>query len=408
LIADSTITVMPSWEKKQTLAFSSLQKSLYGVAPGAQVKLSDRDLPPLPKPTDLDLCGQLNLLTPARFQTATCKKPTPITKSSKLSFSVSTSDDPIIARIADQIREEGGEKTTIFATDNIVAALMTAPRSVLPWGISVVREGKFIYLDATESSLVNLLSVCETSGTSGTAGMDSQDSESVNSPSNLWREATYVSDMYAQHVVNAASGKPAVEFEHPCPFLTEDDKAEGKEAAPVAYRYRRYPLSDTVDIVVRCELQAVQTPCTAETIDGNLVAVCTLNEWNPSSTKWSVEVDKHIGFVLASELRNNACRMARVMAKAILAGANMVHVGFVTRKSASVNTNHVILSTVSYDTQNFARQLNVTERMLWGVADNIFKMIVPLPEGKYLITKQDVSPVITVYSTPFEEETATA
>jgi len=289
MIADITITVMPTWEKKQTFAFSSLAKSIFGVEDAIKAReLHERDLPPIPKPTDLEICGQLRVLNKSRFQMASCVKPVPLQKSSKLSFSVSTSQDPVMNRIADKIREEGGEKTTIFATDNIVAALMTAPRSVLPWGITAVHKGKFIFLDVSEGSMVDLISVCETDGGSNM----SQEADSVNNPTRLWQESTYVTDMYAQHVLDTSSPSPAVEFEKPCPFLTEEDKAEGKEAAPVAYRYRRYSLNENVDLVVRCELQALSAPCTPETIDGNIVQVCTLNEWNLAATQWRKDLDQ--------------------------------------------------------------------------------------------------------------------
>jgi len=404
LVTDSMITVMPSWEVMKTVPLTSLQKSLFGVPTNSTAKardLHERDLPPLPKATDMEVCGQLNLLNPRTYQMASCRTPTPVAKSQKLTFSVSTSDDPVMQRLADQIREEGTEKTVIFATDNIVAALMTAPRSVLPWGVSISRKDNLIFLDVTEGSMVNLLSVCENDGS---AGMATQDSDSVNSPSNLWREASYVSDMYAQHVVSAATAGPAVSFEKPCPFLTEEDKNEKKEAAPVAYRYRRYALSETVDLVVRCELQAVQNRCTADTIDGNLVEVCALNEWNPSSTAWKKEIDKRVGFVLASELKNNSCRMTRVTAKAFLSGANKVHVGFITRKSSTDNMNHVLLASMLYDTVTFASHLTVTARGLWGIADALFQLIVPLPDGKYLLAKQDSSANLTLYATPEVDE----
>jgi len=402
MIADITITVQPSWEKKQTFVFTSLSKSLFGVPANAVAKareLHERDLPPLPKPSDMEICGQLRMLNPASYQMASCKKPTPVKKSTKLSFSVTTSEDPVIARIAEKIREEKTDKVTIFATDNIVAALMTAPRSVLPWGVSIVRKGNFIYLDVSDNSMVDLVSVCETDGGSGM----SQEADNVNGPSRLWQEATYISDMYVQHVLNTASETPAVQFEKPCPFLTEEDKAEGKEAAPVAYRYRRYSLNEGVDLVVRCELQGVTAPCTPETIDGNIVEICTLNEWNIASTAWKKELDQRRGVVLATEIKNNSCRMARVIAKAFLAGASNIHIGFITRKTASDTVNHVLLTAIPFATNVAAPQINVSERVLWGVADNIFQQIVPLPEGKYFLTKQDANPMLTLYSTPDEE-----
>jgi len=402
MIADITITVMPSWEKKQTLAFTNLSKSLFGVPANATAKareLHERDLPPLPKPTDIEICGQLRMLSPARFQRASCKMPLPVQKSTKLSFSVTTSADPVINRIADSIREEKTDKVTIFATDNIIAALMTSPRSVLPWGVSILRKDNFIFLDVSDNSMVDLISVCETDGGSNM----SQEADNVNSPSHLWQEATYVSDMYEQHVVDTTSAKPAVEFEKPCPFITDEDKAEGKEAAPVAYRYRRYSLNENVDLVVRCELQAVNAPCTPDTIDGKLVQICNLNEWNIASTNWRRELDQRSGGLLATELKNNSCRMARVISKAFLSGASNIHIGFITRKTPSDALNHVLLSTMSFSTSVAASQINVSERILWGVADNILEQLVPLPEGKYFITKQDASPMLTLYSTPDEE-----
>jgi len=402
MIADVTITVMPSWEKKQTLAFQSFNKALFGVDSRSTAKareLHERDLPPLPKPTDLEICGQLRLLNKNRFQKASCRTPTPVQKSTKLSFSVTTSEDPVIARIAEKIREEKNEKVTIFATDNIVAALMTAPRSVLPWGVRILRKENFIYLDVSDNSTIDLVSVCETDGGSSM----SQDSENVNSPIHLWQEATYITDMYAQHVLDTSSATPAVQFENPCPFLTEEDKTEGKEAAPVAYRYRRFSLNEGVDLVVRCELQAVSAPCTPETIDGNLVEICALNEWNLSATNWRKEVDQRIGVVLATEIKNNTCRMSRVIAKAYLSGASNIHIGFVSRKTPSDAVNHVLLATLPFQTQDSAAQINVTERGLWGVADTLLQQLVPLPEGKYFITKQDANPVLTLYATPDAE-----
>jgi len=406
LITESTITVGPSWEKKEIFAFSTLQKSLFGVVPGTNARdIVERLLPPVPKATDIEVCGQLNLLKPAMYQMASCKKPITVKKSTKLSFNVSTSDDPVINRIADKIRAEGTEKTIIFATDNIIAVLMTAPRSILPWGISAVRDGNFIFLDVSDDSILNLLTVNETDAA---AGMDTQDSESPNSPSKLWREASYVSDMYAQHIVDAEHASPALKFDNPCPFLTEEDKTEGKEAAPVAYRYRRFVVSENVDVIVRCELQALKAPCARDSMDANLVTICTLNEWNPSVTKWASMLDTRSGLTLATEVKNNSCRMTRVTAKAILSGVNQVHIGFVTRKSAKDNTNHMLLTTAVYSTNDFARQISVTERNLWGIADTILQKIVPLPEGRYLITKQDSSPNITIYSTPEEEPDPTA
>ena len=396
---ESTITLMPTGEKKATVALSALGKTPFGMPAAAGVaarELRERDMAPLPRATELETCGQLCVLVPSRYQQATPRKPQPLGTSSRLSFSVTTSADPVMERLVARVRAEESGKTTIFATDSIVAALMTAQRSVLPWCVSVQRDGPCIFLNTREGSTIDLLSVDETAGSQDFAA----DAAAPNSAGNLWREATCVADLFAQHVVAAARATPAVRYPQGCPFLTDDDRADGKDAAPVAYRYRRFALSDQVDLVVRCEAQALARACAPDAIDGNIVEVCTLNEWNPAATKWRASFENRSGLILATELKNNACRMARNTAKALLAGASTILIGFVTRRTPSKSEAHDIIGTIPYPTATLMGQLNLTERLLWGTADQLLQLLVPLPQGDYVLTKQDSSSNIYLYSTP--------
>ena len=96
---------------------------------------------------------------------------------------------------------------------------------------------------------------------------------------------------------------------------------------------------------------------------------------------------------------NNACRMARNTAKALLAGASTILIGFVTRH-LSKSDAHDIIGTTSFSTNAFMLQLNLTERFLWGAADQLLQLLVPLPDGDYVLTKQDASNNVYLYSTP--------
>ena len=62
----------------------------------------------------------------------------------RVRYNPTTSDDPVIQELAAK------DRGTIFITDNILAVLMCAPRSVYPWDIIITREGDKVYFDKRE------------------------------------------------------------------------------------------------------------------------------------------------------------------------------------------------------------------------------------------------------------------
>ncbi len=64
-------------------------------------------------------------------------------------------------------------------------------------------------------------------------------------------EATYINQAFSQQVL--ASVGDRVQLEQAASFAA----AEGEELAPVGYRYRRWTVAEGLDLVVRCEVDAV-------------------------------------------------------------------------------------------------------------------------------------------------------
>jgi hypothetical protein len=60
---------------------------------------------------------------------------------------------------------------------------------------------------------------------------------------------------------------------------------------------------------------------------------------------WRKKVESQRGAVLAFETKNNKNKIAKWTAAALLAGADMIKLGYVSRASQRDNTNHVILAT---------------------------------------------------------------
>lgn len=78
------------------------------------------------------------------FDKVNTKNEKPLQIIDRVRYNPTTSDDPVIQELAAK------DRGTIFITDNILAVLMCAPRSVYPWDIIITREGDKVYFDKRE------------------------------------------------------------------------------------------------------------------------------------------------------------------------------------------------------------------------------------------------------------------
>ena len=60
---------------------------------------------------------------------------------------------------------------------------------------------------------------------------------------------------------------------------------------------------------------------------------------------WRQKLETQRGAVLATELKNNANKLAKWTAAAHISGADMIKLGYVSRASPRDNVNHVVLGT---------------------------------------------------------------
>ena len=104
------------------------------------------------------------------------------------------------------------------------------------------------------------------------------------------------------------------------------DEEEG-EVASVAYRYRKWDLNNGITLVARCEHDAVMVTPTGDT---QFITLKALNEWDSklaNGVDWRQKLDMQRGAVLANELRNNACKLAKWTVQALLAGSDQIKFG---------------------------------------------------------------------------------
>jgi len=339
------------------------------------------------EPTDVVRCGSLEYYDD-KYDGVTTKSEKSLERIERTFFKVTTSDDPVIRNLAS---ESAGN---VFATDAILALLMSCTRSVYPWDIVVNRVGNTIIFDKRDNSRFDYLTVNETA-----QDMPTEEKDSVNNWDSLSQEATFINQNFSQQVL-LKNGKQ-YPIDKPNPFKTEDEE----EVASVMYRYRKWDLEDGIELVARTEIDGVK-----KMKGENKFIVCrALNEFDPKVTgvDWRQKLDSQRGAVLATELKNNSNKLATWAVHSMLASADAFILGYVSRVNPKDNYNHVILGTQTYKPREFAQQIGLNERKCWGILKAIVDKCMKLEEGKYLLMKDPNKQEMKLYHVPqdaFEDD----
>merc|ERR1719231_522079 len=216
-------------------------------------------------------------------------------------------------------------------------------------------------------------------------------------------EATYINQAYSQQVL--AKGEKPVEFAEPRgPFSTPEESP-----APVSYRYRTFTLGKKpkegeadkrVQILCRCEVDGLMKGKQDEDLSLRLYALNEIDSKLTQGIDWRQKLDSQRGAVLATELKNNSNKLAKWTLQAMLAGADLIKLGYVSRTNPKLCENHVILGTGVYKPREFAPLINLNIGNAWGILKAIVDLCLQLDEGKYLLLKDPNKPVVRFYSVP--------
>ncbi|KAI8971817.1 eukaryotic translation initiation factor 3 subunit D [Mycotypha africana] len=385
-VRNASINIGADWKVLDEIEFNRLSKLSFNI----------------PEAKDLDSYGFVNVYN-KQYDRVNTKNEKMLTQIDRIKYDTTTSEDPVIQQyILDN-------KATVFATDAVLSLLMCATRTVYPWDIVVKKraDGKVI-LDKRAGGVFDFVTVNENSYDPPAEN----DKDQLNSWSALCNEATYINQNFSRQVLQ----KDTIKFEHPNPFASPDTESE---LASCGYRYRAYNLSNAtsssdeevpederINLIVRTEVDAA-----VKTANGtNYVTIRALNEFDPNAQgaggalPWKKNLDAARGAVVATEMRNNAAKLARWAVQAILAGAEQLKLGYVARYNSKENTRHVILGTQAYKPRDFATQMNLSLANGWGIVKAVVDMCLQLPEGTYVMMKDPNRPYLRVYAIPSEDD----
>jgi len=392
----ASVAVQANWERVDEFDLAKL----------AKVRIAET-----PEADDLLWCGFLDQYNDSYDKVTTRAAVSLKRYETKEFYPVTTVDDPVIEKLA--IDETGN----VFATDSILAHLMASPRSVYPWDIVVQKlPNGALFFDKRDNSQFDFLTVNETSNSPPVKSDD--DPEGINAPERLSLEATTINQNFSQQILKSA--KTRKQFDLPNPFFDEED-ADGMEPASVAYRYRRFtfPGEEDIKLVVRTELHGIVKKRGPGSGDGDqYMTAFALNEFNsaqsnnnnngPStSINWREKIDAQRGAVIATEIKNNSCKLAKWTAQSLLSGADQMKIGFVSRVSKNNAYEHAILATQFSRPKDFAAQITLSEHNMWGIIKMLIDLFQKQPEGKYVLMREPNRPVVRLFSVPpgtFEDE----
>ncbi len=173
----------------------------------------------------------------------------------------------------------------------------------------------------------------------------------------------------------------------------------------MAYRYRKFTMGE-ISIVARTHLHG----WTSKRGEEQLHTSFALNEWDSrfsGGTEWRRKVDQQRGAVLATELKNNSCKVARWTAESILSGAHLMQLGYVSRKASKDPTDHQVLATQFFKPKELASQINMNTLNMWGIVKMVCDLVMNQEDGKFVLVKDPNKATARLYSVPletFEEE----
>ncbi|KAI8093564.1 eukaryotic translation initiation factor 3 subunit D [Halteromyces radiatus] len=380
-VRNASVNIGADWNLLDEIEFSRLSKLTFGI----------------PEAEDIATFGSINYYNKS-YDRVNTRNEKALQHIDRVKYDTTTSEDPVIQQFINE------DKATVYATDAVLSLLMCATRTVYPWDIVVKKENDKVILDKRPGGVFDFVTVNENT-------MDppaENDKDTINSWSALCNEATYINQNFARQVLEPST---AVTFDKANPFATADTT---NKLASCGYRYRQFNLASTnqdesvepINMIVRTEVDAAVKTGNKNT----LVTIRALNEFDPNAQgaggalSWKKSLDSQRGAVVATEMRNNAAKLARWAVQALLAGAEQLKLGYIARATPKDNSRHVILGTQAYKPRDFAAQMNLSLTNGWGIVKAVVDMCLQLPDGRYVMMKDPNRPILRIYAVPGEDD----
>ena len=111
-----------------------------------------------------------------------------------------------------------------------------------------------------------------------------------------------------------------------------------------------------------------------------------------------MKIEREKGQILAAELKNNACRLAKVAIEAILSRSDYLKLAFYSREHFKKTNFHNLFYVDSFRTNEFPNELNLNVHNCWGIFKTVLDTLKLKDDGNYILVKDPVRPVVKLYN----------
>ena len=144
-------------------------------------------------------------------------------------------------------------------------------------------------------------------------------------------------------------------------------------------------------------IQAEKTVTVKDELSDTLVNTFALIQYDPRlGLDWTRKLDSQRGAVLASEMKNNAYKLTKWTTSSVLAGVDLIKLGFVTRE-ATDRKKHSLLGCITLKPLEFLENMRVDLGNGWGIFKAFVQVFQGLDDGKYVLVKDPLKPSLGLY-----------
>lgn len=109
---------------------------------------------------------------------------------------------------------------------------------------------------------------------------------------------------------------------------------------------------------------------------------------------------------MATEMKNNSFKLARFTVQSILAGADNMKLGYISRSNPLDPYRHTILGTSWFKPRDLAAQMAYNLTNGWGIVRTIIDLARAQPAGRFVLAKDPNKQIVRFFRVPwnFEQE----
>jgi translation initiation factor 3 subunit D len=236
----------------------------------------------------------------------------------------------------------------------------------------------------------------------------------INSHDALAREATLLNQTYPAHILKSDE---KIVFKNQNPYIESPEQMIPAAVSSGAERYRKWEMDD-VNLVLRTRVHAcmqtknlVPAPipdvdmesCGDDLNETGLVNIYALNEFDHrapgsgGSFEWRKKLDSQRGAVIATEMKNNAVKLARWTIESLLSGVDYMRLGFLSRTSSRSRNRHQVLGSSLVKPNDFVKQIAFNLGNGWGIVKALIDECFKLDDGMYILLRDPVKPALILY-----------